>query len=307
MRKSAATAIIEQLAAENRRVLSDWRALILLRRATLALPRMARRWSRMPDYLPQISPLLRQMQRRDELKPIRDLRGIYEVIAPYADAGLIDEYEVLMEVHPYAAVGHLSALVYHGLTDALPKEITVVAPLKRPVETLPPGTTVEDWEGLGLPLGRRPPRLFERPVRWIRLRPVRYFGLAEYRRQGYPVRVTDRERTLLDGVQEPDLSGGLQNVLRAWVAARDVLDLDRLVQYVDRFEIGVLRQRVGFILDELGLVHPALEGWRKRARRGGSSKLLGAAPYSTPGDVRFSEAWNLSLNAPVAVLREWAA
>ena len=118
------------------------------------------------------------------------------------------------------------------------------------------------------------------------------------------MRVTDRERTLLDGLQEPNLSGGFQNVLRAWAAAREVLDLDRLAYYVDRFGIVVLQQRVGFILDELGLTHPAMEGWRRRAPRGGSSKRLGSAPYSPSGRASFSEAWNLALNAPVAVLRE---
>ncbi len=36
-KKTAAEAILEQLAAENRRVLSPWRALVFLRRATAAL------------------------------------------------------------------------------------------------------------------------------------------------------------------------------------------------------------------------------------------------------------------------------
>jgi predicted transcriptional regulator of viral defense system len=307
MQKPAALAIIERLAAENRRVLSDWRALLLLRRATLELPSGTRRWSRMPSDLADIYPVLRQMQHRGDIKPLLALRGIYEVTAPYAGAGLIDEYEVLMEVNPYGTVGYLSALVYHGLTDELPKDLTAIAPQRMPVDVLPPGTTVEEWEGLGRPLGRRPPRILERPVHWIRLRLERYFGTAEYHRQGYPVRVTDRERTLLDGLQEPDLSGGLQNVLRAWVAARDILDLDRLVYYADRLGVAVLRQRVGYVLDELELTHPAVEDWRRQARRGGSSKLLSSASYSPSGNTHFSETWNLSLNAPVTVLREGGA
>lgn len=303
IQKTAATAILERLAAENRRVLSDWRALIFLRRATLAIPRPERRWSRMPEHPLEIHPILRQMATRDLIAPLPRLPGIYEVTAPYANSGLIDEHEVVMEANPYCAVSHLSALVYHGLTDDLPKVLTVTVPIARPGDLFPPGTSADDWEDLTLAPARRPARILERRVHWTRVKLERYFGTGEYHRQGFPVRVTDRERTLLDGLQDPALSGGVQNVLRAWVAARDVLDPARVIQYADRLGIAVLRQRAGFVLEELGLSHPRLAAWRQTARRGGSSKLLGSAPYSTLERPQFSEAWNLSLNAPIDVLR----
>ncbi len=305
MLKLISAALIERLAAENRRVFAEWRALILLRRATLEIPANARRWSQMPEDVSDIYPALRQMQQRGEIKPVPNVRGVYEVTAPYVGSGLVDEYEMLMEVNPYGTVAYLSAMAYHGLTDDLPKGTTVIVPLEMP-EMLPPGTMVEDWEGVPRPIGRRPAHLLDRPVRWVRIRAERYFGMAEYHRQGYPVRITDRERTLLDGLLEPDLCGGLQHVLRALVHARDLLDLDLLTYYTERFGIAVLRQRVGYVLDELGLAHPTVEGWRRQAHRGGSSKLLGSAPYSQGEAAAYSTAWNLALNAPVTVLREGA-
>ncbi len=92
----------------------------------------------------------------------------------------------------------------------------------------------------------------------------------------------------------------MENVLRAWALARDTLDLDVLVHYADRLDIALLRQRVGFILEELGLSHPRIEAWHEMARRGGSSKLVPSAPYSP----HYSERWNLSLNAPLAALHD---
>lgn len=222
---------------------------------------------------------------------------------PYARTGPVEEDEILMEAHPYAALSHLSALVFHGFTDELPKTIFASIPAEGRGGLLPPGTDVRDWEEFALVRGRRPSQILGRPVRWAAIKPDRYFGTAEYRPHGYPVRVTTPERTLLDGLLHPEWCGGLETVLRAWALAADGLDLDALVSDVERLDVQVLRQRVGFIMDELSLAHPVLADWRQGARRGGSSKLLGSAPYASP----FSESWNLSLNAPIAVLHERVA
>jgi predicted transcriptional regulator of viral defense system len=298
-RKTASWAIISQLAEQSRRVLSDWRAVILLRRATETIPPEGRRWASAPTSTTALSPILRQMERHGEIRRLPDLSGIYEVTVPYAQGGLIQEDEILMEVHPYAALSHRSALVFHGLTDDLPKDITAILPAIGRAGLLPPGTKALDWEALTLAPGRPVPRILGRPIHWTRVDPARYFGLGEYTPRGYPVRVTTLERTLLDALQRPDLSGGIEDVLRAWVRARDLLDLDELVADVDRLGITLLRQRVGYILEEIGLPHPVLDRWRQATHRGGSSKLVGSASYAPT----YSERWNLSLNAPVAALR----
>jgi predicted transcriptional regulator of viral defense system len=240
------------------------------------------------------------MRQRGEIKPIRGLRHFYEVTVPYARTGHIEEEEVLMEAHPYAAVSYLSALVFHGLTDELPKGINAVIPLDGTGDLLPLGTEPRDWEGLDLVRGRTPERILGRPVTWHQIKPERFFGLGAYQPSGYPIRVTTPERSLLDGLQAPELSGGIENVLRAWVRAHDTLDLNLLIHYVDRFNVALLRQRTGFILEELGLSHPRIEGWQGMARRGGSSKLVAANPYSS----HYSERWNLSLNASIAALHD---
>lgn len=301
-RKTAAEAIIERLAAENRRALSDWRAVILLRRATRDIPAEERRWSSPPAGTFDIYPLLRQMETRGEIKRLAEgpTLYIYEVTVPYARGGPIGEDEVLMEAHPHSAISHLSALAFHGLTDMLPKELIASIPTSHTEDTLPPGTTRVDWEELALVPGRCPKQVLGRPVRWVRLDPGRFFGVGEYQPRGYPVRVTTPERTLLDGLLQPQLSGGFENVLKAWVAARDVMDLETLLHNVDRFHVGVLRQRVGFVLEEMGIRHPSLDIWQSQAKRGGSSRLVASALYAPT----YSERWNLSINAPVDILAE---
>lgn len=299
LKKSAAVAILEQLAAEHRRVLADWRAVVLLRRATFEIAPSGRRWLALPNEPADLYPLFRQMERRNEIAPLRGLHHVYEVTVPYARDRPLEEEEVLFEVNPYAALSHNSALVFHGLTNDLPQSITAVAPLGGRAEDPPLGTEPRDWEGLPLVRGRTPTRILSRSVEWGEVKLDRYFGFRIYQPRGYPMRVTNPEKTLLDGLQAPERSGGIENVLRAWILASETLDLELLVQYVDRLDIAVLRQRVGYILEEIGLIHPRLEQWRVRARRGGSSRLVGSAPFAPT----FSERWNLSLNGPVDILR----
>lgn len=296
--KTAAIAILEQLAAERRRVLSDWRALVLLRRATLATPASARRWEQFPTAVDEVHPILRRMVGRGEVQPIHGLRHVYEVTVPYARLAPLSEEEILMEAHPYAALSHLSALAFHGLTDMLAKELVAIAPTADIPGMYPPGTTAQDWLGLDLIPGRRVKQVLRRPVRWIHIKPERYFGIGHYQPHGYTILVTTPERTLLDALQSPEVSGGLDNVLEAWLLARDTLDVDALVHFVERFDINLLRQRAGFLLEELGLAHAALDRWQALAGRGGSSRLLASAPYAST----FSERWNLSINAPVDIL-----
>ncbi len=297
--RSASAAILYQLSEQGRLVLSDWRAMLFLRRASFSLPDSKRRWSVMPVVPREVWPILRRMVTRGDLESIPGIQHLYRASVPYAQQREVDEREVLMEVHPYACLGYLSALFYHGMTEVMPKIITAIAPADGKGGLLPADTDADDWEGVALIKGRRIPSVLDWPVRWRSAKPERYFGFELYRGQGFPVRVTTPERTLVDGLRYPELSGGLENVLRAWASSSDILDVDSVVYQVERLGEVVLRQRVGFVMDELDLSHPALEGWRERKERGGSSKLLASAPYSP----EYDERWNLSINAPVDALK----
>lgn len=303
VRTTASHAILEQLAGEQRRVLSGWRGLILLRRATFSIAPNERRWSQLPQDVDDLGPLFHHMRERGEIKRIKGFRHLYEVTVPYARQGFVDEREMLFELHPYAVLSHLSALVFHGLTEEQPKGITVTVATDVQGGLLPIGTSPRDWEGVQWPGGRTPGKINGRPVQWLRIKPERFFGFADYQPLGYSMRSMTPERTLIDGLQNPNLCGGITNVLRAWVLAQDTINLDVLLHQAERFDVAVLRQRVGYIVDQLGLSHPIVERWRAASQRGGSSRLVASAPFMSTFDKR----WNLSINAPVDVLHEYVA
>ena len=289
------------MALEQRHVVSVWRALLLLRRATQETPPELRRWAQAPANLEDTQALLFRLTRMGEFHPLEEIPFIYETRAPYARQGNVHEDEVLMEAHPYSALSHATAMVFHDLTDDFPQDFHLVLPSSTRPDLLPPGMEPTEWDEPFTSIGHTPPSLFGKPIQWHQLTagPAEV-GTAEYRPHGYPVRVTTPERTLVDAIHHPEWCGGFSKALQAWIQARDTLDLDLLVETVDAFGVNILRQRAGFIMEELGLHHPALEEWVKLAKRGGSSRLVGGEPFAS----QFSERWKLSINAPVGVLTE---
>ena len=90
---------------------------------------------------------------------------------------------------------------------------------------------------------------------WTTVQPARFFGFEEYHPRGYPIRVTTPERTLLDGLQAPERSGGMANVLHAWSYARYTLNVKKLIELVDQLDITLLAptalEHFGFDMDDL--------------------------------------------------------
>ncbi len=225
--------------------------------------------------------------------------GVYIVDVPYANLLEASEEQMIQEANPWAVFGFLTAMMYHGLTDLISKEVFAITTKRHGrTERLPLGTMPDDWaEGAQLPPAKRPKRVGQVSVNWTQLLDEPGFGIVIGYSFGVPIYLTDVERTLLDALRMPDKSGGIAKVLGAWRSAEG-MDVAKLISYADKYGNQVLRQRVGFLLQTLGRRHPRLEEWRHGLQRGGSVKLVASRPYAES----HSAEWNLSLNVPPSVL-----
>ncbi len=225
------------------------------------------------------------------------LSGIFVIDAPYASLLEVLEEQIVQEANPWTVFSHLTALAYHGLTDLIPSQIHATRFRDGSDPRIPLGTNPEDWTGLRYPTPRFPGEVRGIKILWSETKGEHRFGITVGYSMGTPIYVTDVERTLIDILRAPDHAGGIAKVFHAWRLAEGI-DLDRLVDYTDRFDKQILRQRVGFMLQSLGLHHPRMEGWRSKLLRGGSVRLIADGEYSKT----FSSEWNLSLNVPDSVL-----
>lgn len=223
---------------------------------------------------------------------------VFAVTVPFARLLPVHPELVLQEANPPAALSHRTALVRNGLSNWVPTELHATAFTPPDPQRIPLGTTPEDWAGLPPLKFRTPAVIGDTPIHWVRTSGAWDFGIEIGWEGGLPVYQTDRERTLVDAIRSPSKVGGILELLDALERAADTLDLDRLVEYADRFASGVLRQRVGYLIESLGRTHLRFAEWRTRLQRGSSLKLLPDAPFAGT----FSARWNLSLNVPESVL-----
>lgn len=129
--------------------------------------------------------------------------------------------------------------------------------------------------------------------RFIRCKPALMFGTTEHWvTKQQQVVTSDVERTLLDGLRQPEYCGGVTEVAKGlWIRRADV-NVDRLVAYARRLNVGAVTRRLGFLLEvhDLG-THSDRE--RLRVDATGSYSPLDPA---LPAEGKYSARWHLRLN-----------
>jgi predicted transcriptional regulator of viral defense system len=204
-------------------------------------------------------------------------RGRYLIIP--VEAGLSKQYTLpamvlATQVVSHSAVSFWSALSYHGLTEQIPDAVYVETS-KAHVPN------VRDYGGTRIRIVRLPPfRIFGQTTAW--------FG-----EQSAPV--TDLEKTLVDGLFLPALCGGMAEVVKGFVEARERINWDRMTEYAQRMKRGAIFKRLGVIGERLGMGRDHLDAWRRHAMTAGPT-------YFDPAGPKRGQAvrgWRIVLNMPL--------
>ena len=144
----------------------------------------------------------------------------------------------------------------------------------------------------------RRPRVPGMQFRIVRVKPRKFFGRHGYRAAESQVDVTDREKTIVDCLDRPDLSGGLDQVGKALLAGDGDFDWDRTTMYLRRFGSGAVVKRLGFLVEALEPTHPPeprmLDEWLD-LRTAGISKLDPSTPREPH---RIATRWRIEVNLP---------
>jgi len=91
--------------------------------------------------------------------------------------------------------------------------------------------------------------------RFVRSRKKQLFGIEEqWATKQEKVRVSDIDRTIIDGFKQPEYCGGITEVAKGLWIQRDKVSPERLVEYAIRLNIGAVIRRLGYLLElyELG-------------------------------------------------------
>ena len=98
---------------------------------------------------------------------------------------------------------------------------------------------------------------------FVRIPSERLFGTQKISRRGETLEVSDLERTVIDCVDRPELSGGLGGVVQVMARAKPRLSWGRLSDYLKRLGNRSLALRVGFLADRVVPSVPTPLRWRR--------------------------------------------
>jgi len=197
--------------------------------------------------------------------------------------GLYSVHEFVIAAHliqPYA-IAYASALSFHALSDLLPQTV-LVATTRRKTDVV--------VEKLGL------------RFQFITLTPHKFFGFQTVIIEEQPVQITTPTKTLVDGLDHPNLCGGIIELAKGLQRyAADAPNWEQLTDDARRLNNRTVFKRLGYLVELLELEAGAwLDQWRTEISPG---ETLLDPRYGYSG--AYHSRWNLRLNVPESQLLEW--
>ena len=136
--------------------------------------------------------------------------------------------------------------------------------------------------------------------RFVRCQRRHLFGLTQYWvTKQEQVCVSDPERTIIDGLKQPEYSGGVTDVAKGLWMRRQDLKVERLIGYAKRIRVGAVLRRLGFLLETYEMAGaPDLE----RLRSGLTATYVRLDPI-LPAEGKRLRRWRLQLNVDPEEIR----
>jgi predicted transcriptional regulator of viral defense system len=174
-------------------------------------------------------------------------------------------------------ISHASAMDIHQMTTQPQLVVFVTSPKKVPTRTI---------------LGTE--------FRFVRCKREQLFGLTKkWVEPTEQVVVSNVERTVIDGLKQPEYCGGLTEVAKGFWMRRKDIDLERLVGYAIDLRNGAVIRRLGFLLESLNI--DTVEQ-RDRLARNMTDHYVLADPALPPRG-RYSARWRIRMNVMPEELR----
>lgn len=161
-------------------------------------------------------------------------RGLYAVVPRGSNPASysVDPFLVASKLTKDAVLSHHTAQEFHGHAYSIHKQFIYTT--SRPLIPLTFRNHV--FRGVRLPESLR------------RLKKEN-FGVVSVDRSGMKVLVTSLERTMVDVLSRPDISGGWEEIWRS-LESVEFYDLEKMVEYVLLLENATTAAKVGFFLEQ---------------------------------------------------------
>lgn len=183
---------------------------------------------------PLASSLLHKAAKRGLVSRLK--RGLFVIVPP--ELGTSVEYSgnpylvarYLAGSAPYY-LSHASAMELHRMVTQ-PQFVVFVSSTKRIPEQTLHGTQ----------------------FRFVLLKPLHFFGtMKHWVTKQETIEISDLERTIIDGLRQPEYCGGITEIAKGLWMRRADMNVQKLLEYATRLDIGSVKRRLGYLLELFGL------------------------------------------------------
>ena len=128
----------------------------------------------------------------------------------------------------------------------------------------------------------------------ISLRPEKFFGIVKDWIDEMPFMVTDREKTIIDGLDLSQYIGGVVEIAKALSTVWTQLNESKLRKYAVKIGNSAVAKRLGFLMETLGLGN--VEALRKAV-----TLAPGFSPLdpTLPRRGKYNRRWGLLINMEI--------
>ena len=146
---------------------------------------------------------------------------------------------------------------------------------------------------LTTPKQLRPVSTMGTEIKFISTKAEKCFGIENHWiDKSTAVPISDLERTVLDGLKQPNYCGGLIEVAKGFWMKRGELDLKKLVAYTKRIGVGAVASRLAYLLHLYQLGEPEILNQLREEFTSNYSLL----DPDMPAEGRHDSRWQLRLN-----------
>ena len=139
----------------------------------------------------------------------------------------------------------------------------------------------------------RPRFVLGTEFRFVRCKPEHLFGSTDHwATKTRKIRVSDLERTVIDGLKQSEYCGGFSEVAKGFWMRRQGMDVKKLVEYALMLDIGAVYRRLGYLLE---LFETEETGQLELLQRKLTATYVLLDPI-LPAEGKFIARWRLRLN-----------
>lgn len=201
-------------------------------------------------------------------------RGLY-IIVPLdigvkgADSFIMHNFVIASKLAEPYYIGYWSALNHYGFSDQIPAA-TFIATTK----------------------ARKSLKILDASYIFVQVSESRFFGTTDIEIDGEKIKISDINKTIADCLDHPEHAGGIDEIARSVYFSIEEIDIKKIVSYAQKMGNITIIKRLGYILDESGLIDKYRAVFDKIKLSKGYSLL----DPLTPKKGKYCEKWLLQIN-----------